>query len=49
MEAATNATNSAMTAIIINASNDRVRLIMESDTFNNLNEVIAKFQLNFSL
>lgn len=43
MIAATYATNSAVKAIIKNASNDRVKLIMESGTFNNLNEVIAKF------
>ena len=43
MVTATYATNSAIKAIIKNASNGRVKLIMESGTFNNLNEVIAKF------
>ena len=43
MVAATYATNSAVKAIMKNTSNDRVELIMESGTFNNLNEVIAKF------
>ncbi|KAI8117967.1 hypothetical protein CVS40_10305 [Lucilia cuprina] len=37
------ATNTATKAIIKNVSNDRVKLIMESGTFHDLNEVMSKF------
>lgn len=37
------ATRSAVTAIIKNASNERVKLIMESGTFSSMNDVKTKF------
>lgn len=37
------ATRSAVKAIVKNAANERVRLIMESGTFSNMNEVISKY------